>query len=91
MAVRITHINNSSGHDGTYVYRSTSPMDPQNLPAPIADEPPATGATFEYIDSGAADPGDYYYRRPRRRASVASECGGLHLHRGRLRECTDWG
>ncbi len=61
MAVRITHTNNSDEHDGTYVFRSTSPMDPQNLPAPIADEPPvAPGATFEYIDSPAD--GTYYYR-----------------------------
>ncbi len=62
MAVRITHLNNSDGHDGTYVYRSTSPMDPQNLPAPIADAPAATGATFEYIDNDTLAAGTYYYR-----------------------------
>lgn len=63
MAVRITHTNNSSGHDGTYVYRSTSPMDPQALPAPIADAPPvAQGATFEYIDTESLADGTYYYR-----------------------------
>ena len=39
MAVRITHTNNSQGHDGAYVYRSTSPMDPQALPAPICPAP----------------------------------------------------
>lgn len=61
MAVRVSHTNNSSGHDGTYVYRSTSPIDPQNLPAPIADEAPvALGETFEYIDS--PPDGTHYYR-----------------------------
>lgn len=51
MAVRITHTNNSDGHDGTFVYRSTGSMDPQDLPDPIVDSPPvALGAVFEYID-----------------------------------------
>lgn len=62
MAVRITHTNNSDGHDGTFVYRSTSTIDPQSLPAPIADEPPvALGAVFEYIDNISED-GTYFYR-----------------------------
>ncbi len=72
MAVRITHQNNSDGHDGAYVYRSTSPMDPQNLPAPIADEAPATGATFEYIDNTALADGTYYYRTQDHEAGSAS-------------------
>lgn len=63
MAVRITHTNNSDGHDGTFVYRSTSTMDPQALPAPIADEPPvALGAVFEYIDSDLLADNIYHYR-----------------------------
>lgn len=63
MALRITHTNNSDGHDGTYVYRSTATMDPQNLPAPIADEAPvALGEAFEYIDNATTADGTYYFR-----------------------------
>lgn len=58
MAVRLTWTNNSSGHDGTYVYRSTSPMDPQALPAPIADLP---AGSEEYVD-GETSAYTYYYR-----------------------------
>lgn len=63
MAVRITHTNNSDGHDGTFVYRSTSPMDPQALPTPIADEPPvALGVVFEFIDNESLSDDTYFYR-----------------------------
>lgn len=58
MSVRLTWTNISSGHDGTYVYRSTLTMDPQALPAPVADLP---AGSEEYIDGGVSG-GTRYYR-----------------------------
>lgn len=62
MARRISWINNSSGHDGTRIYRADAPMDPQNLPAPIATIPAQPVGTVEYIDSEELANGTYYYR-----------------------------
>lgn len=51
MARRVSWINNSSGHSGTYVYRAPT-LDPQNLPAPVATvDPVAQGATAEWVDN----------------------------------------
>lgn len=59
MARRIAWTNNSSGHDGTRIFRDTAPMDPQALPAPLAT---VAAGTTEYIDSETLADGTYYYR-----------------------------
>lgn len=61
MARRVSWTNNSSGHNGTYVYRAAT-LDPQNLPAPVATvDPVAQGETAEWVDSEALAAGDYNY------------------------------
>lgn len=59
MARRVSWTNNSSGHDGTTIHRSTTAMDPQALPAAIGT---VAAGTTEYIDSEALPDGTYYYR-----------------------------
>lgn len=62
MARRVSWTNNSSGHSGTYVYRAPSPMDTQNLPAPLATVGPvAQGATADWNDQEVVADGDYDY------------------------------
>ncbi|MCK2183496.1 DUF1566 domain-containing protein [Halomonas getboli] len=59
----IRWINQSSGHLGHRVFRSTSPMDPENLPAPIATVGPVgLGEWAEYVESEYLADGTYYYR-----------------------------
>jgi len=61
MARRVSWTNNSSDHLGAYVYRG-QPLDPQNLPAPLATVGPvAQGATAEWIDNEDLSAGDYDY------------------------------
>lgn len=59
MAVRLTWGDTNSIEEGHRVYRSTSPIDPHALPAPLATLP--AGST-EYVDSTAAPSTTYYYR-----------------------------
>ncbi|WP_299231733.1 DUF1566 domain-containing protein [uncultured Halomonas sp.] len=59
MARRISWTNNSTGHDGTRIYRATAPMDPQALPAPLAT---VAAGTTEHIDGEELADGTYYYR-----------------------------
>lgn len=59
MAVRLTWGDTNSIEEGHRVYRSTSPIDPHALPAPLATLP--AGST-EYVDSTVAPSTTYYYR-----------------------------
>lgn len=45
--------------DGTNIYRSTSPMDPNNLPEPYAV---VEGGKSAYVDHGTELYQEYYYR-----------------------------
>lgn len=47
------------GEDGYRIYRSTSTMDPQNMPAPVAD---IAANSSSYEDSGLTVGVTYYYR-----------------------------
>lgn len=57
--VTINWVDMNYGEASHEVYRATSPMDPQNLPAPIATL--GTGVQ-EYVDSSAPDETLLYYR-----------------------------
>lgn len=59
MPVRLVWQDNNTSEEGHRVYRSTSPMDPNNLPAPLA----ALGVDVtEYIDDTVTADVTYYYR-----------------------------
>lgn len=59
MPVRLTWGDTNSIEEGYRVFRSTSPIDTNSPPAPLATLP--AGAT-EYVDSTAAPSTTYYYR-----------------------------
>lgn len=59
MGVRITWFESNLGEDGHRVYRSETPMDPQNLPAPLAD----LGPDVMVYDDGTVLPDTTYYYR----------------------------
>lgn len=59
MSVRLRWSDTNYGEEGHYIYRSTSPMDPENLPTPIATLGPNVE---EYVDATAAYGTTYYYR-----------------------------
>ncbi|WP_092522321.1 YncE family protein [Onishia taeanensis] len=59
MSVRLTWTNNSSGHDGTRIYRDAAPLEPEALPMPIGE---VAAGVEEYIDTGMAASTTYYYR-----------------------------
>lgn len=69
MGVLLTWNDNNEIEDGHRIYRSTSPMDPQNLPAPLAEVGPNV---TEYLDRDVEPSTTYYYR-------VAAFLGGLEL------------
>lgn len=59
--VRLSWVDLNSGasqEDEFRIYRSTAPIDPDNLPAPLATLPPDTEV---YDDGDAADGTNYYY------------------------------
>lgn len=59
MPVRLTWEETNLNEDGHRIYRSTSPMDPESLPAALA----TVGANVtQYDDVTAADSTTYYYR-----------------------------
>lgn len=59
LRIRLTWEDNNSGESGHRVYRSSSPMDPEALPEPLAELPP--NAT-EYVDEDVEENLNYYYR-----------------------------
>jgi len=59
MSVLLTWDDNNTVEDGHRIYRSTSPMDPQNLPAPLAEVGPNVR---EYLDQDVEPAITYYYR-----------------------------
>ncbi|APL99217.1 virion structural protein [Bordetella phage MW2] len=59
MGFRIVWKDNNSSETGHHVYRSLTPMDPENLPPPIATLGP--DATF-YEDGDVTEGLTYYYR-----------------------------
>ena len=70
MAVTLVWEDRNSGaanEDGHRIYRSESPMDPGNLPAPIASV--GAGVTT-YTDTSAVDGTFYYYRVSATRGSL---------------------
>lgn len=59
MGFRLTWVEENLSEEGHRVYRSTSPMDPGNLPAPLVTLPP----DVEEWEDGTVTPGvTYYYR-----------------------------
>lgn len=63
MGYRLTWTNNSDGHTGSHVYRSTATMDPQALPAPVGTaDPVAQGAQAEFTSAADLAPGTHYFR-----------------------------
>lgn len=59
MGFLLTWQDNNISEDGHRVYRSMTTMDPNNLPAPVAD----LGADVtEYEDGGVVEGNTYYYR-----------------------------
>lgn len=59
MSVLLTWDDNNAIKDGHRIYRSTSPMDPQNLPAPLAEVGPNVR---KYVDRDVEPSTTYYYR-----------------------------
>ncbi|WP_165856723.1 LamG domain-containing protein [Marinobacter sp. JSM 1782161] len=59
MGIRLTWTDNNFGEDGHRIYRSTSPMDAESLPAPY-DE---IGPNVELYDDGGVMEGETYYYR----------------------------
>lgn len=59
MPIRLRWINNNLAEDGNRVFRSLSPMDPNDMPTPLATLP--QGST-EYIDLSVQSGETYYYR-----------------------------
>lgn len=59
MGFRLTWLDLNASEEGHYIYRSTSPMDPQNLPTPIATLGPNVGL---YDDGNIVEGLTYYYR-----------------------------
>lgn len=57
--IRLTWQENNIGEDGHRVYRSTSPMNPSALPAPLATVGPDV---LQYEDADVASGTTYYYR-----------------------------
>lgn len=69
MGVLLTWKDNNLSEDGHRIYRSTSPMDPENLPSPLATLGPGVG---EYVDGTTLSGLTYYYR-------VGAFVGGVEL------------
>lgn len=59
MDIQLNWTNPNTGEDGTRIYRSTSPMDPQNLPSPLATVGPGANS---YTDDTVERYQTYYYR-----------------------------
>lgn len=59
MSLKLTWSFNEDNEDSTNVYRSDGPMDPQNLPTPLATVDPGVR---EYTDDTVVKDGIYYYR-----------------------------
>lgn len=59
MEIVLNWTNPNTGEDGTRIYRSTSPMDPENLPVPHAEVGPGVAT---YTDTDVVRYQDYYYR-----------------------------
>lgn len=59
MGFRLTWQDNNASEDGHRIYRSTTPMDPEDLPAPLATI--GAGVTT-WDDTTAAEGVTYYYR-----------------------------
>lgn len=59
MGIRLTWTDPNFGEDGHNIYRSTSPMDPQSLPAPYD----TVGPNVELYDDGNVTDGETYYYR----------------------------
>lgn len=63
MGYRLIWTNNSSGHSGSYVYRSTSTIDPAMLPSPDGTaDPVAQGAQAEFTSGEELPAGTHYFR-----------------------------
>lgn len=69
MSVLLTWDDDNVVEEGHRIYRSTSQMDPQNLPAPLVEVGPNVR---EYVDQDVEPSTTYYYR-------VAAFLGGLQL------------
>lgn len=59
MGFRLIWKEDNLGEDGHRVYRSSSPMDPQALPAPVVELGPDV---TQYDDGGVVEGNTYYYR-----------------------------
>lgn len=60
MSIRLTWSNvNAAIADGVRIYRSTSPINPNNLPTPLTT---VAGSALQYDDTTAANGVFYYYR-----------------------------
>lgn len=59
MGVRLTWTDNNYGEDGHNIYRSTSPMDPENLPTELD----SVDANVTVYDDGSVVEGTTYYYR----------------------------
>lgn len=59
MGIKLSWVNDNTGEDGTRIYRSDQPIDPVNLPTPIATVGP--GVT-EYDDTSVPDGVVRHYR-----------------------------
>lgn len=59
MDITLNWVSRNQGEDGTHIYRSSSPMNPADLPAPFATVGP--GVT-SYIDTAVVRDSLYYYR-----------------------------
>lgn len=59
MGFLITWSDNNLSEEGHRLYRSTSPMDPESLPAPIAN----LGPGVDSYEDGDVTPGETYYYR----------------------------
>lgn len=57
--IRLAWTDTNTAESGHHIYRSDTPMDPNDLPAPIADLGP--GVT-EYLDEDVTENATYYYR-----------------------------
>jgi hypothetical protein len=59
VGIRISWVDINGAEEGHKIYRSTSPMDPESLPSPLATLPP----NVTHYDDGSGVLGTYYYYR----------------------------
>lgn len=60
MGIKLTWVDKNVNEEGQRIYRSTSPMDADNLPEPYAD---LAADVTEFIDRHVDESADYYYYR----------------------------